>query len=199
MATNIFGTCPEDCDAELLLPALDAEQNCTGFNTFESQITDIWFKPNAASVNPFTGWGTGIISATDPTVTAAAIDNTVADNTAIKWLVVEGGVPASDKTIQELPKFKDRVSRRTYTATLTVKNLTDAQYNYGVALQCGDTNFTFWYATLNHVYGLEGGIVPRSIDVDFPKGEGRDDIETMVITLVWDANTDPERRANPYT
>lgn len=199
MAVNNFGSCPEDCNTELLLPALDADQNCTTIAALESQLTDVWFKPAAAADSPFTGWGTGVISATDPTATPTSIDNTVTDNSKVKWLVVEGELPAADKTVQELPKFKDKVSKRTYTATLTVKNLSDAQYAFGVALQCGDTDFTFWYATLNHVYGTEAGIVPKSVDVDFPKGGGREDIETMIITLVWEANTDPERRANPYS
>lgn len=199
MAINIFGDCPDDCNTILQLPALDVDQNCTSYSLFESQLTDLWIKPNTALVTPFAGWGTGVISATDPTASPASIINAALDNSAVKWVVGEGGVPAPDKTVQELPKFKDRVSKRTYTMTYTVKNMSDAHYNFGAALQCGDTNFTFWYGTTNHVYGSETGIEPKSIDVDFPKGEGRDDVETMVITIVWEAKGDPQRRLNPYT
>ena len=199
MAINNFGVCPTGCNETLDLPVLDVDQNCTDYDTYESQLTDLWIKPRTASETPFSGYGSGIISATMPVANPQAIDNANTDNTKVKWLVGKGGVPVAEKAVRELPKFRDKTTKRTYTLTYTVDNLSDAQYNFGVALQCGGTDFTFWYGTTNHVFGPEEGLSPKSVDVDFPHGEGRQDIDTMIITLVFEAKTDPPRRNNPYS
>lgn len=197
MALNVFSTvCPDDCSDVLTLPAIDVDQDCTGYADFRSQIGDLWIKPATAADTPFTDWA-DVFSAI--TANASAIDNTVTDNSKVKWLVGIGGVPAPEKTTQPRPKFRSKVTRRIYTLTFTVPNVSDANRAMGEALQCGDTNFTFWYGNEDHVFGKSAGIEPASVDVDFPLGEGEDDTETMIITITWEATGDPQRRNNPYS
>lgn len=196
MAINVFGTiCPTDCNTTLDLPILDVDQNCTSYELYESQLTDIWIKPFAAVGTPFTGWS-DTFSAITANVTS--IDNTSADNSKSKWLVGKGGVPVPDKTTQELAKFKDRISKRTYTVTFTIDNVSDAHYEFATALQCGDASFTFWYGTTHFIYGNAEGIEPKSVDADLPKADGRDGVEQIVITMTFEAKGDPQRRNNPY-
>lgn len=193
---NTFNSlCSEDCGAVVQLPALAADQDCTGFDLYESQITDLYIQPAAAGASPWAAtWTNG---STDITYTEANVDNTATDNLKCKWLVGAGGIEVPEKTTQELPKFKDRISKRTYTLTFTIQNVTDAQYEFGRALQCGDTSFTFWYANTHHVYGKAEGISPKSVDCDLPLDSARDGVEQMVITITWEAKTDPERKTNP--
>lgn len=196
MPLNVFQTiCPDDCTTEVNFPAIDTDQNCIGYKDYRSQITDVWIKHATASGTPFTGW-TATLSAI--TANNSAIDNTVTDNSAVKWLVGMGGVPAPEKTNQDRPKHRSKVTRRTYTLTFTIPNVSDANREFARALQCGDTNFTFWYGNEDHVFGDPDGIEPSSVDADLPLGEGTDDNEQIVIYLTWEATGAPQRRNNPY-
>lgn len=194
MPVNDFGVCPDECNATLQLPALPVDQNCIAYDNLLSQINDLWIKPDGVSETPFSGWATGTVTA-NPT----AINNADVANTAVKWLVGEGGLPAAAKVVTDYPKSRKKTTKRTYTITYTVKNVSsDQQYAFGQTLQCGDTSFTFWYATADHVFGDENGIAAESIDCDFVYGAGADDTVNMVITITYVAKTDPDRRNNPY-
>lgn len=196
MANNFPSLCPTDCDGTVDFPAIEADQDCTTFSLYDSQVSDVWIMPNEATEGaPFSDWISGSFTVT---ANPSAIDNTVTDNTATKWLVGKGGVAAPDKTVEELPKFKDRISKRAYTLTFQVDNVSDGIYEFGRAVQCGSTAFKFWYANLSHVFGSADGIEPKSADCDFPLDEGRDGKMRAVFTFTYEATVDPERRTNPY-
>lgn len=188
---NAFLTCPDDCADSFLLPATTADQNCTDFVQGLSQICDIWIIPEEAD-DIFANF------ATTPTYVSASVDNTVADNSKAKHLVVIGELPAAEKTITDYPKLKQKTTNRTYTPSLRVLNLDALNYALLQKMQCGWTGFTFYYADLaGFVYGVQGGISPRFLDVDFPKGGGNTDVNQAIITLKFDASSDPYRRINP--
>ena len=189
---NSFLTCPAGCDDDLLLGAIDADQDCTSYDQGRSQVSDLYIIPAAAS-DIFSSWST------TPAYVANSIDNTNADNTKAKWLVGIGGIPAPEKSTLDYPKRKKKTGDRTYTLTHRILNLSDDQYEFLRQVQCGWTGFTFYYGDLaDYVYGQAGGISPESVDVDFPKGEGNDDRNVGIITLTWIADGDPERRVNPH-
>lgn len=197
MALNTFfsGLCPPDCDTELTYPAIEADQNCTSFSTYLSQISDLYLMPVADPANtpPFTWASTETI-----TPDASQIDNTDETNTKTKWLTGEGGVDAPEKTVIEVFKSKDIVSKRTYTLTFNVKNMSFKMYNFLVALQCGATNFRFWFANEGGLlFGKDGGIEPKSIDVEFIHSNSRGDILNANIIIQWESKLDPERKINP--
>lgn len=189
-------TCPDDCADVNLLPALAAaEQDCTSYTHTLSQVCDLYILP-AATGDIFTDWATTAANATPGA--GVGIDNTNADNTKAKWLVGIGGVAEPQETITEYPKLQRKVTERLYTLTFNVFNQVAAMYNFLRQLQCGDTSFTFYYGDLGGwVYGIEGGLVPNSVDVDFPHGGGNTDKNFATITITWRSNGDPDRHVNP--
>lgn len=198
MALTAFdNVCVDNCTDEFEFLALDVDQNCPGEINL-SQITDIWMKPNSAGAGevPFDNWvTTGFTVLANPD----AIDNTVTDNSKVKWLTGVGEVPASEKQIVSVQKFLKKTIKRVYTLTLTVYNLSNAQYEFLKSLQCNPLNYTFWYGNSAHVYGKATGIIPTATDVDFPLGAGESDVEMATLTIQWEAKTDPERKSNPYS
>lgn len=188
---NTFLSCPADCDTELLLPAISAEQDCTNYDQPKSQVSDLFIRPTGAP-DIFGSWST------TPTYVADSVDNTVTDNSASKWIVGIGNVAVPEKEVAQYPKGKTKTRLRLY--TLRIRTLNPAMYDFCRKLQCGATDFTFYYADrADYVFGKTGGISPKSVDVDMPK-EG-DETSTFFaeIIITWEADGDPERRVNPYS
>jgi hypothetical protein len=192
MATGInqFLECPEDCEEGLLYGPIDEDQDCIDYAQELSEVSDLYMIPTGAP-DMFAAF------ATTPTYVADSIDNTVSDNSAGKWLVGIGEVPAADKVQTPYPKGKQKTTERTYALTFTVFNMSDLQYTFLQQVQCGGTGFTFYFADLgDSVYGKQGGIEPSFVDVDFPKASGQ--TRRAVITLQWKAKGDPFRKINPF-
>lgn len=183
---NNFLTCPADCDEDLLLGAIDVEQDCTNYKQYRSQITDVVITPDGAT-SPIA------VAGHVYTLDEGEIDNTNEDNTKSKHLVGEGEVPAPEKQVDEYPKFKDKTTLRTYALNFTIKNLSDSMYDLLLQMQCGWTGFTFHYFDEAYGYGPDGGIEPKSVDVDFPRGGGRTDKQQATLVITWDADGDPPR------
>jgi hypothetical protein len=187
-------TCPDECTDVLLFPAIAAEQDCTGYEQTLSQVSDLYILPSDTG-DIFTDWSSTAANATPGA--GVGVDNTNDDNTKAKWLVGIGGVAEPEEIITEYPKLQRKVTERKYTLTFRVPNLVQEMYDFLRQLQCGDTGFTFYYADLaTYVYGVEGGLAPESVDVDFPHGAGNDDKNVAIITLTWTANGDPDRHVN---
>lgn len=185
MANEFCVVCPEGC-TDPLLPAL-ATDDCP--KPHLSQIEELFIKPDLAS-GP-TDWEL----AAD---WAAVIDNTNATNTKVKRLPVIGGLPAADKTVVELPKGRKMPAERTYKLELRTKDTSDKNVAFAKALQCGSTNFTFWYATRGlKLYGGQDGIVPSMVDADVILGAGDGDYEEIVINIEFRACGDPFSIPNP--
>lgn len=180
---NYFSIDCPNCDDEFFLPAIEADQDCD-FDIVESQICDLILYPTG-SILP--DW-------MDRQSFCDSIDNNSEDNTKGRWLVGEGGVAVPEKDILQLPKGVEIINKRTYSLTFTIKNVSDLMYDFLRHLQCGDTDFVFFFKTIGgRLLGSNVGIIPRSIDVDFPLGEGREDTESAIITITWRSKTDPDR------
>ena len=188
-------TCPDDCTDVNLLPAITAEQDCTGYEQTLSQVCDLYILPSLTA-DIFTDWNDGTSNAAQDD--GVGIDNANTDNTKAKWLVGIGGVAEPAETVTEYPKLQRKVSERLYTLTFRVLDLVQTQYDFLRQLQCGDTGFKFYYGDLaGFVYGIQGGLSPLSVDVDFPKGGANTDKNAADITLTWRSNGDPDRNENP--
>lgn len=189
---NTFLTCPADCDTALVLGAIDVQQDCTTYVQKYSQVCDVLLTPTGAP-QPLDWTGA-------PTVTAVAgaVDNADTVGGKSKWIVGEGGIAVPEKVTDEYPKRKSKTNFRVYTLIHTIKNMSDEMYDFLLQLQCGSTAFSFAYATVGaKVFGGANGISVNSIDVDFPKGEGRDDKELAILTITWEADGDPPRGDAP--
>lgn len=188
MANNYCAICPTDCTGTINLPILDANQNCTLNSTvFKSQIVDFVLLKSTA---------------TKPTAMTAAgflpiIDNTDTTGAKAKHLGVRGGMPAPARTLKDVAKRKQITTSNLYTLTLAVDNLSDVNYAYLLALQCGNTDYVLWYATESHIFGGVVGIQPKSISVEFIYDAGLDSDVTANIIITIDSKCDPARAANP--
>ena len=186
MALNSFLTCPDDCSTAHHSPAAETDQDCTKAPVYGSQLSDLVILPNGA-----TGAADWTIAGNWTTV----IDNTNLDSTKAKHLVGEGSKPESEPFIIDMPKGKKKTRKRTSTIVFTIKNVTTLHYAFGQYLQCGNTDFTFWFGNEAHFFGGQNGIIPASVNCEFVYGDGVDDIELMVITLTYESDGDPARTA----
>ena len=196
MADNIsLISCPADCATDNVWPAIPTEQDCPSYEQSLSQVSDLIIIPtDGTAVDVFTDWAGEIPT---PTYVNDSIDNTTADNSTAHILTGIGGVAEPEELILDYPKLQQQVVERTYTLTHRIFNLSNAQYDYLTKLQCGALNFTFYYCDLGgYVYGVDGGLVPYSVDVDFPHGGGNTDKNVGILTITFRANGDPDRRAN---
>lgn len=183
---NKFLTCPEDCDTELLLPAIEADPDCDSAVNYVSQIEDLVIFPE------------GVAVPADPSVTVdmtTAIDNTVADNSKAKHLVGIGGIAEPEESTRPRPRGREKVTKRTYTGTFRDENVTDAKYELFRKMQCGYTDCKLLYANEGHIFGP---IQPKKITVKLPLSESRDDVEVAIIEFTWEADGDPPRYATPF-
>ncbi len=189
---SLLTGCPDACDDDFTLPAAAADQACTNYAQGRSQLNRLYIVPNGAS-DIMADW------ATTPTYSSGSIDNTTSDGSKAHYFVGMGEVAVPEKTVLDFPDLKRKTESRLYSATFRVPNLsTAAEYDRLRKLQCGDTNFTFYYGDLaDWIYGKSGGLVPESVDVDFPHGGGNDDRTVATVTITWRADGDPQRRVNP--
>jgi hypothetical protein len=185
MAINTFLSCPDDCDDDLLLPGIPQDQDCTNWYPKDSQVGDLFLFPSTAP-KP-SDW-------TDPNTWSGTINNVDTSNAAGKWIVGEGGVDAVQITLLSLPKKKERVTGRTFVLSFEIDHLSGSMYAFLRAFQCGWTNFTFFYRTVGgRLFGADGGIIPISVDVDFPLDEDREEFETAVVGITFEADATPDR------
>lgn len=195
MADNIsLINCPADCATDNVWPAIPAEQDCASYEQTRSQVSDLIIIPTGAA-DVFEDWAGDIPT---PTYANDTIDNTTADNSTAHILTGIGGVADPEELILNYPKLQQQVTERTYTLTHRIVNLSNAQYDYLLKMQCGALNFTFYYCDLGgYVYGVDGGLVPYSVDVDMPHGGGNDDRAFADIIITWKAKGDPDRGTTP--
>lgn len=146
---------PHDCE-EILLPELSVAQNCTLFEVYESQLCGLIMTKGIAPEDWVNGW-------------SDVIANDVESEQAAKYLVGIGGVPPATVRYSEAPKGADVIARRDRIVTFRVTDFTNAQYNFLTRLQCGKTDFRFWFETVGgHLFGGPLGIAPLFVFVDMP-------------------------------
>lgn len=179
---NVFSiACPSDCST-VFLPAIEDDQNCAPLPK-RSQICGLIF---AQGVLP-TDW-------TDPTTYNILNDVSAID--AAKYVVGSGGLGDPDEEVVEGPKDQDVVANRTYTLEFNVFNLSDAHYDFLRTLQCGNTDFVFWFESIaGYMYGGAAGICPKSVTARLPKENSRTAYDSGNITITFEALNDPDRSA----
>ena len=213
MATNRFYSCPADCDEALLFPALPQDPYCTLAPDY-SQVAALFIAP-CESEDPFV-FNPYVPPVVDPPAAAipanvglssTAIDNTNTDNTTPRQIVVQGSVSEHEPTIYDGPFRRQLISNRAYTLEFIIPIPDQATYEFLRSLQC-NPRFRFWYQDIaDWLHGPVaeatdddlGGIIPTLVNVQMPKGGGRDDLQTATIILSWDAprSGEPPRWKSP--
>lgn len=180
---NNFCNCTT-CDTEFLFPALDVDQNCIG-DVSLSQVVAVLILADGAT--PPSDW-------TSKTAWADVVDNNDTSNSFVKYVTGVGFVETPEKTQLTVAKGVTINTIKTYTLTLEVFNLSNAQYAFLRSLQCNPTNYTFWIENAGgHLYGGSDGILPFLTDVDFPLLGGENDVEKAVLTIRYRSKCDPDR------
>jgi len=180
---NTFLTCPTDCGT-LNFPAIDVDQDCTAFEITESEVCGVLIVQDGNYPTDWTSVAAWELVINNPGTTAA-------DG---KYLVGRGGVPVADKTTVELPKNIDRTITRKYALNLNILNMSDQNYEFLRAAQCGDTSIRVWFETVGgFLYGGPTGISPSIVDADLPLNEGRDSYEQGTLLVGWEADGDTAR------
>ena len=138
-------------------------------------------------------------------LSTTAIDNTNAANTAPRLLVVQGGVDEHEPVVYDGPFRRQIISQRGFTLTASISLADNTVYRFLQFLQC-NPNFRFWYidvANWGHgpvaAEGAIAGLLPSLVNVQMPKGAGRDDLQTANIIIQWEDKGDPVRWASPLT
>lgn len=189
-----------------LYPALPADPNAISPPDL-SQINYIVISPCTAA-DPFVNDGSDVVTL----VTPAEIDNTNADNTKSRQLLVEGGIAEHEVTEVEGPNQTTLipVGGRSYELSARVIISNQLVYEYLRSMQSGNIDFRFWYQDLaTYLYGPTkttaeaateyGGIRPSYVNVQFPHGEGAQDRSYAQLILRWTADADPPRVNSPIT
>lgn len=127
-----------------------------------------------------------------------AIDNTDATDVNQKQLFGVGSIAEPEESEATINDFQSIVLNRRYTLTFTTYDLGDDTYDYLRKVQCGKVRPKFVFGDVGgYLYGIDGGIVPAKWTVAFPHNTGQDALNQAIITILFDADTDPDRVVNP--
>lgn len=203
---NDFLTIPADCTTAYNLPALPADPNCILAPKL-SQVNYVFISPCSAA-EPFENDGSDAITLVSP----AEIDNANTDNTKSRQILGEGGIAEHEVVEVDGPNRTTLIPNggRGYELQHRIIISDQSVYDFLKALQAGWVDFRFWYQDLaGLLYGevvtaavaatRYGGIRPSYVNVQFPKGEGRDDRGYATLILRWNANAEPHRYTSPVT
>lgn len=179
-----FTTCPDDCSG--LLPETNFN-NCNPTILASEIIRVFWATANAA---PFTDWK----SETEWIERVSQTD--VADPDTIRVLTVIGDKPAPTSTPRDISGGRQFTPFKEHTLNVTIDDVTDENYEFMRALECGAIG-KVWYETEGgKLYGGNSGIEKARFNLDdiLPSG---DEIETLQGTVTWRNKHHPERTDSP--
>lgn len=204
---NEFLSLNTGCTA-ITLPALPADIYCEAVPG-SSQLVMLVITPCAAQDDPFLLVG----SATQPSLTAGAIDNDASDNTKTRVLIGQGGIDEHEPTLYEGTNGRDYVTKRKYRVSFKVSlgsstgtgNVRDFLRN----MQRNFTQFRFWpideagllYGPVlsDSVTNAFGGIRPSFVNVQMPKDASRDGVNEATIIIDFISTVDPPAYTSPLT
>lgn len=152
-----------------------------------SQIAGLIILPNSAQ--PFTH--------TSALSIQTAVQNTLTDNRAGRFIVGAGGMSSADHTIV-LGRVKKVLAGRLYTVTFDTAITCDTTFAFLRRLSANWTGFRFWAYTLgDRLIGGAGGIAPSFVSVAFVTGAGRAEIERATLTIEFRSDGEPDRNLVP--
>ena len=143
----------------------------------------------------------GVDAPADWTVEAdveEVITNTRVGNSAGKWLVGFGEVPAPQSVTATLGRTHKIICRRKYSLLLNVLLSCEENYLFLQSLQKNWTGFRFWFYTVGGRFvGGASGIKPMFVDPKTIYGGGTGDAERSTLLIEWDADSDAGRTYIP--
>jgi hypothetical protein len=152
-----------------------------------SQIAGLIVLPESAQ--PFTH--------TSATSITAAVQNTLTDNRAGRFIVGAGGMSSADHTVT-LGRVHKVLAGRLYTVTFDTAITCATTFAFLRRLSANWTGFRFWAYTLGErLIGGASGITPSFVSVAFVTGAGRGEVERATVTIEFRADGEPDRDLVP--
>lgn len=177
-------TCAANCDVNLPVVSFD---DCNPEILF-SEIRRVFIaKKNA---DPFTDW-------TDATEweTRLSQDSITGDD-YIRPLTVIADKPAAAAVSKDISNGRKKIIGKDHTINVTIDDVTDENYEFMRALECGG-KFRFWYETSGgKMYGGNEGFTAE-FNLDDILNRGVDEIETLAGAITWRSKFSPERIDSP--
>ncbi len=157
--------------------AIPANQNCTRFDIYKSQLCGLILIPITISA------------------TAAQLCGLVGNsgNGAGRYLTGAGSV--STEKITAKGRGYEFISHRIYSLQFEVYNMSDMQRNFLLNLQGDRLDFALFYETLGG--RLFGPITPGSTDANMPLLVNRQSHENGQLFIQWSNKTEPKRTVSP--
>lgn len=177
-------TCSTTCDSDL--PEVKFDQ-CNPQADF-SEIRRIFMaKATAAS---FTNWA----NASEWNARISA-DSVVGDD-YIRALTVIGDKPVPTAVSKDLSNGRKKVIGKDHVINFLIDDITDENYEFMRALECGG-QYKFWYETEGgHMYGGNDGILANA-KLDSQLNRGREEIGALIGVLDYRAKFTEERTVSP--
>lgn len=177
-------TCPETCDFNLPVVSFD---DCNPLIAY-SEIRRVFIAKKGAA--PFANW----LNAAE-WLTRLSQTSVVGDD-YIRPLTVIGDKPAAADVVKDISNGRKKVIGKDHTLNITIDDVTQSNYEFMRALECGG-QFRFWYETSGgFIYGGNEGFV-ANISLNDILNRGVDEIETIAGPITWRTRFSPERGLSP--
>lgn len=177
-------TCAAGCGVNL--PAVKFD-DCTP-EVVLSEIRRIFIAKKVAA--PFNNW-----LAPGEWLTRLSQSSTTGDD-YIRPLTVIGDKPAAADVFREISNGRRVVVGKDHTINFTIDDVSDENYEFMRALECGG-EFKFWYETEGgKMYGDNTGFTAR-VSMNDVLNRGRDEIETIAGVITWRTKFSPARGNSP--
>lgn len=177
-------TCSASCDADLPVTNFS---DCNPEALF-SEIQRVFIAKSSAA--PFTNW------AAAAEWTTRLSQTSVVGNDYIRPLTVIGDKPAAASVSKDISNGRKVVIGKDHTINFTVDDVSQENYEFMRALECGG-QFRIWYETAGgKMYGGNEGIL-INVDANLVDNRGREETETINGVITWRAKFHPERTDSP--
>lgn len=173
-----FSDCAPDIVASEIHKVFIAKGNCDPFADWTSA----------------TEWTQRIMSSGSYVTAATAVNP--GNDSAIRPLTVIGDKPAASSVVKDISNGRKHVVGKDHTLNITVDDVSEENYEFMRATECGGT-FRIWYETKGgFLYGGNSGI-RASIVMDDVLNRGNDEIEAINGVITWRERFSPERCSSP--
>ena len=175
--------CPNDCDQ----PLAEVEFDDCAPEINLSEIKRVFISKGSAAA--FNNWA----QAQEWT---ERISQNGTEPNAIRELTVIGDMPAGSGVSKDISNGRKYVVGKDHTLNFTVDDVSDENYEFMRATECGG-KYRLWYETKGgYLYGGNEGIL-ASLVMDDVLNRGTDEIETLNGVLTWRKKFSPERTKSP--
>lgn len=175
-----FLTLPPDICGDAGLPAFPENQDCTGYDQLDAEVSGIIILPDG--VDPAESWGT--IAGW-----SAVIDNSDAGSDTAKYIAGKGSFTELDSPQISLAGGRElRNNIHSYQLNLNVLNMDGGHVQFGRKCQRNKRNFKIFIETIDgRMIGGPYGIKPYYTNATLPFSDGQKETIQFKMNFAWAA------------